>query len=127
MTQKIEELSATGTVIGIVAPLAEFGDATLPAGTYALTFEQDEMSAIIGTAEEIAALLDPIRIAISSISEHAARPLSLTDFVRDDEGDYVCPKCGDYFRPSQTDNIGYLVNAIHEHIGTHRPEHEVTA
>lgn len=120
----IEEHTATNVTIGVYTPLVVFGENTLPAGTYALTFEGDETSAIIGTAEEIDALLEPIRQAINSISEHAARPMSLDSFVRDDEGDYVCPKCGDYFRPSTASNLGYLVTAINKHIETHRPEHE---
>lgn len=108
-------------------PLTELGDGEIvPAGKYAITLPTGSGGVVIlGTAEEFATFGNSVRHIIASIAEHAARPLTHSDFNYDaaDNG-YTCPRCEAFLEPAMYSGLVGLIQAIDAHIAGHRAEHE---
>lgn len=72
-----------------------------------------------GTPEEFVTFAEELAEVVRDIRDHAAKPLTLTDFDYD-EGDraYVCPRCTSpyVFEAAGYDDLGRLVKDVQAHI-----------
>lgn len=108
-------------------PLTELADGEfVPAGKYAITLSTGSGGVVIvGTPEEMEEFGESIRIFRGYIAEHAARPLTHSDFHFDgDDNCFVCPRCETLLEPAAYEGLVGLIQAIDAHIDSHRPEHE---
>lgn len=122
MSTRIEWLDAAHTAVDWEKPLTEIGSDTLGPGRYALTIGN---LVIEGKPEDLADVSAAINRAASYLSEHAARPLTHSDFHFDSEdGAYACPRCHEILEPGMYVGLVGLIQAIDAHIASHRPEHE---
>lgn len=123
MGTHIEEFDAHA-VVAFALPLTEVGSEEIPAGNYAITIEQDSVTMITGTAEDLHAFATRMLTRAQTILEHAARPLTYDDFIFDsDDRIFLCPRCTEELDPADSTVAG-LIHLVDTHIDSHRPKHE---
>lgn len=123
MTTHIEEFTAHA-IVAFALPLTEVGSEEIPAGNYAITIEQDSVTMITGTAEDLHAFATRMLARAQTILEHAARPLTHADFIYvSGEGVFLCPRCTTELNPVDS-TVASLIQLVDAHIDSHRPKHE---
>jgi len=124
MSVRYEGADARTASAGWEEPGTEIGDDTLGPGQYALTIGYDEVFYISGSPKGLRDFMVRLDEQLQEIEAHAAKPLALADYKVDEDGDYACPRCDEFFTPPNYDGLAGLVAAVGAHILTHDAEKE---
>lgn len=74
---------------------------------------------IHGTADELVEWAATALEYAKKAQAHAAKPITLEDFIPDDDGDYSCPRCGTMFRTENFLNLSVLIREVQSHNAGH--------
>jgi hypothetical protein len=116
MSVRYEGADAREAGTGWEEPGTEIGEDTLAPGQYALTINYDEVFYISGSPKGLRDFMVRLDEQLQEIEAHAAKPLALADYKIDDDGEYACPRCDEYFAPANYDDLAKLVAEVGSHI-----------
>lgn len=90
------------------------------AGEYGIGFDSGSGGVLVrGNAADLVRWATSILEHAKKAEAHAAAPLGLIDFAPDEDGDFVCPRCGVTFEVRAHDDLAHLVRGIEQHATGH--------
>lgn len=116
---RFEHVDAT-TMLAWRTPGAPYGQDRLGVNQYAVQLYADNTIILVtGTPAQLMDWAAQVTDIANRAVRHAEAPLTLDDFIIDDDHDFACPRCTDTFQAAGHDKVAELLEELRQHVDEH--------